>query len=257
MKTFKDFWIKSHDVPIQEKLDEVKTDVHDLDEKLDQYETAGGTKKSMFDGFTKPGPSIHSSKWDDCVKNVSVSNPSANAYAVCTAQLGEESFKSEHRDLAYVKSEISKAKKEMNKVGISIAGPVPNSLLAEQDLEGKTKSTILSTTAKQLDKIADKADEMTEDSQHTEEQVLLADKIESLQQKRQKAMLSERKKSFKQNWKDVNKKMSSFDAEKRAYEMAENGTNPSAIKTFLQNQDLKSDLITIIMIKVKKIISNE
>lgn len=50
-KNFKDFWTKkSHDVPIQAELDEVKEDVHELDEAVDQYEDA--------DGNLKPGVSV-------------------------------------------------------------------------------------------------------------------------------------------------------------------------------------------------------
>lgn len=41
----------------------------------------------------KPGEGTHSAKWDRCVEDVKRDNPSANAYAVCTAQLGEESFR--------------------------------------------------------------------------------------------------------------------------------------------------------------------
>jgi hypothetical protein len=40
---------KSHDVDIQDKLEEVETMVHDMDEKLDTYETASGTKKSQVE----------------------------------------------------------------------------------------------------------------------------------------------------------------------------------------------------------------
>lgn len=52
----------------------------------------------------KPGPdSTHTDKWDRCVEHVKQKNPSANAYAVCTAAMGKEgTFKSEN-DLAFVK----------------------------------------------------------------------------------------------------------------------------------------------------------
>lgn len=105
-------------------------------------------KKGMLNGedeydpnkFTqKPGPSIHTTKWDDCVREARENNPKANAYAVCTAKLGEQSFKSQYQHLAYAKAEIAKARKEVIKMGIGEAGAIPNSLLAEQDLEGEEK----------------------------------------------------------------------------------------------------------------------
>lgn len=220
--TFKDFWTKkSHDIPIQEELDEVKDDVHELDEQVDQYEDADGNLKpgvsvgkntvhityddsgvpvnsyvdkdmkvvgkpdehqgagkivrwaakqpgvvgraaASFDSWrsqrqgggiydemndeknkgifpqmqvSKPGPSIHTDKWDRCVADINAKG-GANAYAVCTAQLGETAFKSEYRHLSYTKSLIEKARKELVKMGIADAGGVPNSLLARQDLEG-------------------------------------------------------------------------------------------------------------------------
>jgi hypothetical protein len=85
----------------------------------------------------KPGPTIHSEKWDDCVREVQGKNAKANAYAVCTVQLGEDAFKSEFKHMAYVKAEIKKAQKEVEKMGIEFAGPTPTSLLARQDLEGE------------------------------------------------------------------------------------------------------------------------
>ena len=83
-------------------------------------------------GVEKTGPSIHSAKWDECVADVKAKDSGKNAYAICTAKLNEESFKSQFKDLAYAKSEIKKARKA---VGIGFAGDVPESLLAEQDLE--------------------------------------------------------------------------------------------------------------------------
>jgi hypothetical protein len=40
----------------------------------------------------KPGEGTHSEKFDRCVEHVKESNPTANAFAVCTAQLGEDAF---------------------------------------------------------------------------------------------------------------------------------------------------------------------
>lgn len=81
----------------------------------------------------KPGVSIHTPKWDECVAQVKAKG-GADPYAVCTAQLGEESFKSEYRGLAYTKSVVKNAKRYL-KMNVAGAGPVPNSLLAGQDLE--------------------------------------------------------------------------------------------------------------------------
>jgi hypothetical protein len=205
MSKFKEFW-KSHDVGVQDELDNVKEEVHEMDEQLDtiEEESKPGAEKGMeheahrllndkdyqdreweklseyerqqrpkemarrnaqksVDNTTarnedfetekastngevdnphaeenemveKPGESIHSAKFDDCVRDVQSKNPKANAYAVCVAQLGDEAFKSEHRHKAYIKSKIKEAKKEM---GIGFAGPTPESLLARQDMEAE------------------------------------------------------------------------------------------------------------------------
>lgn len=81
----------------------------------------------------KPGSSVHTSKWDRCVEHVEQNSDGVNAYAVCTAMLGNDSFKSMD-DVGFEE----KIKYYMEKLGIAGAGPIPNSLLAEQDLEGET-----------------------------------------------------------------------------------------------------------------------
>jgi len=80
------------------------------------------------------GDATHSTKWDDCVKEAQAKNPKSNVYAICTAQLGEESFKSQYRHLASMRKEIREARKAVGTSGF--AGGIPNSLLADQDLEG-------------------------------------------------------------------------------------------------------------------------
>ena len=97
----------------------------------------------------KPGESIHSKKWDDCVEHVKANNSGANAYAVCTAMLGEDAFKSMEGPEFLAKVDefihrlnITDGIKE-KAVTTGDAGPIPNSLLARQDLEGKKrKSTV-------------------------------------------------------------------------------------------------------------------
>lgn len=132
---FKEHWNKmnkTHDIPIQQKLDEVKDEVHELDEKLDTYETAGGSKKA---------------------------------------------------------------------IGTADAGPVPNSLLARQDLE--TSKGAIETTGKKLEQEAEKA----EDAETKKEKNEIVDRIKNIQIKRQKAVLAEREsetnKSFKTLWKKI------------------------------------------------------
>lgn len=123
MSKFTDFWKnlsrKSHDVEIQETLDGVKEDVHELDEKLDQYETAGGTKKARVE---KPGSASHSAKWDRCVAHVKENNSSADPYAVCTAMLGDETFKA--MDESKFNAVLDKA---LNTIGIVAGGPMKGS----------------------------------------------------------------------------------------------------------------------------------
>lgn len=82
----------------------------------------------------KPGASIHTPKWDRCVAQVESASEGANAYAVCTAMMGDESFKSMDENAVG-----EKMKFYMQKLGIAVAGPVPNSLLARQDLEPTSK----------------------------------------------------------------------------------------------------------------------
>lgn len=183
MSKFKDHWNsinKTHDIPIQEELDDVKDMVHEMDERLDQYETAGGTKK---------------------------------------AQSTKKTF------------------------GTANAGPIPNSKLADQDLEGETRKSVaecpscgfpivmitrfdgqdfvsyknqiarnhcvcsknsFEQTGKQLQTVAEKAEEVETTKQKTQ----LIGKIKEIQLKRQKAVITEREettsKSFRDLWKKTN-----------------------------------------------------
>lgn len=91
----------------------------------------------------KPGGASHTAKWDRCVSHVKSSNPSADPYAVCTAMLGDESFKA--MDEAKFNGIIDKALEGMEKDGFGVggfgiagAGPIPESKLARQDLEGSS-----------------------------------------------------------------------------------------------------------------------
>ncbi len=255
MKSFNHFW-KSHDVHVQEELDEVKDEVHEMDEALDEIEEISQPKEKTR--TEKPGESIHSAKWDDCVAEVKASGTGKNAYAVCTAQLGDEAFKSQYHGLVS-KHQVEKAQKELKKFGIEEAGPVPNSLLARQDLEDETEKSfnqvwkdssrgitteyykgykidiyveltgemyviamsmefssvvaakkaidtfLLKKSAinndEKIEEIGDKGKDEDEGDQE-----VLADKIESLQGKRQKATISERQKSFNQMWKEKNER---------------------------------------------------
>ncbi len=85
----------------------------------------------------KPGGSTHTAKWDRCVAHVKANNGDADPYAVCTAMLGDESFKT--MDEEKFNSTIDKALEKLGSFGIAGAGPIPSSLLARQDLEGTTK----------------------------------------------------------------------------------------------------------------------
>lgn len=239
MSKFKDLWMnKTHDIPIQEDLDGVKDEVHELDENLDNYEDATGKLKPGVhvdkdtlhvtydrngnivgshqdadveeeelihqeeENLGKPGPSIHTSEWDSCVQDVKAGGNADNAYAVCTAKLGESAFKSQYRHLEYVKSQIKKARKEM---GVGFAGNVPESLLAAQDLLGEYQdddeereeteklpdnSTYKADVASndELSVLASKA----EDADTKNEKDTLSDRIKQVQMNRQKAALKYR-----------------------------------------------------------------
>lgn len=83
----------------------------------------------------------HSAKWDSCIAQVQNGRSDADPYAVCTAMLGTEAFKSMDNN-----SFKDKIKFYMQKLGIAGAGPVPNSLMASQDLEPTTEKSIQKST---------------------------------------------------------------------------------------------------------------
>ena len=50
---------------------------------------------------SNPGPrSVHTAKWDDCVKHVKEKGTAADPYAVCTAAMGEMAIRKPHRRTA-------------------------------------------------------------------------------------------------------------------------------------------------------------
>src|SRR5579872_701926 len=105
--------------------------------------------KDIWKGlFEKPGASTHTAKWDRCVEHVKANGKGVNAYAVCTAMLGDESFKSIESDADF----MQKMDEYMTTLGIklkqksvdtSFAGATPKSLLARQDLETKEKVMLI------------------------------------------------------------------------------------------------------------------
>lgn len=92
-------------------------------------------KKATGQLVEKPGNSTHTAAWDRCVEHVKNEKGSKNAYAICTAAMGNESFKSISADDPDFIKEVDLF---MEKLGIAGAGPVPNSLLSRQDLERET-----------------------------------------------------------------------------------------------------------------------
>lgn len=170
----------------------------------------------------KPGASVHSQKFDRCVEHVQSRGGAKNAYAICTAALGDAAFKSvSENDPSFVK-ELDVF---LHKLGIAGAGPVPNSLLARQDLEGTEK--VQKTLTKDCDEhLQELLDEAKDEAHELDEKVHAAegetttkgpvetttrelhnivDKIKDIQVRRQKATIAERSKestgkSFKQVW---------------------------------------------------------
>lgn len=99
-------------------------------------QTLVGAQKSMV-------KTSHTDRWDRCVEHVKGNSPGADPFAVCTAMLGDESFKA--MEEPKFNEMIDKALEQMGKdsfgiggIGISAAGPIPESKLARQDLEGST-----------------------------------------------------------------------------------------------------------------------
>lgn len=93
-------------------------------------------RKSVGGLLQKPGGSVHTAKWDRCIEHVRSTNSGADPYAVCTAMLGDESFKA--MDEVQFNGMIDKALEKLGSFGIAGAGPIPESKLARQDLEGST-----------------------------------------------------------------------------------------------------------------------
>jgi hypothetical protein len=98
--------------------------------------------------FAKPGDTAHTAKWDSCVEAVKRKGGGANAYAVCTAALGDDTLKSmvpgaefEAKMQEYISTlRISSGVKE-KAVDTAYAGGTPKSDLARQDLEGSTEKS--------------------------------------------------------------------------------------------------------------------
>ncbi len=84
----------------------------------------------------KPGDSQHSEKWDRCVADVKASGKGDSAYAICTAAMKSIDKSMSDDDFA------NKIKYYMQKLGIAEAGPIPNTLLSRQDLEGETRKSL-------------------------------------------------------------------------------------------------------------------
>lgn len=85
--------------------------------------------------FTKPGAGTHSAKFDRCVASVKKNTPGADAYAVCTSVLGDEAI-SKMDDKKF--DEV--LDKALGSFGIANAGPIPESKLSRQNLEGSSLS---------------------------------------------------------------------------------------------------------------------
>lgn len=85
----------------------------------------------------------------------------------------------------------SNGPKKVGKMGIDYAGDIPNSLLADQDLEDSTTKNAIDTTTKELAE----AEKDAKDAETTSEKDDVVDNIKAIQVKRQKAVLNAREKS--------------------------------------------------------------
>lgn len=119
----------------------------------------------------------------------------------------EKEGEDKYRDIAETFDEMAddEAKhaqklEEVGKMGVEGAGPVPESGLAGQDLEGETRKSADST--KKLENIADKAEDVTTEKQAD----ALVNKLKSIQEQRQNAQLRARgatRKSFKADYPSI------------------------------------------------------
>ena len=185
-------------------------------------------KREMME---KPGTAIHSPKWDSCVEHVKQSKGGKNAYAICTEMLGDESMKAigdedflakvdEYIETLGISSGVKNASRQTKKdVSAGYAGDVPNSLLADQDLEGTTKASPRSQSHEQrvdLNEVTkDQVDEAKKDLIEAAEDTdaskkTIAERIIEAQKKTMGATISARQragdavgKSFSEVWKNL------------------------------------------------------
>lgn len=93
------------------------------------------TKPSIFARFWKGvNTSTAGTRYERLMSYIGKIGGDVNAYAVCTAMLGDNTFKSMNDDDFMKEVEVM-----LRKLGISGAGAVPNSLLSMQDLEPREK----------------------------------------------------------------------------------------------------------------------
>lgn len=127
-------------------------------------DTNGGTQyrffanESQFNQFKEEGLDIRNvrmmakgidqsivekpEKFERCVQHVKANNPGANAYAVCNAVLSDKAFA--NKSVPFLTGLLDRAIKDM---GIAAAGPIPESKLAGQDLEGTATTKSLPFTS--------------------------------------------------------------------------------------------------------------
>jgi len=164
-KEFKKLWKGMQDMIADEETGEEK--YRDIAETFDEMADDEAEHKAKLEGINK-------------AEN--------NPWAICHAQgLEGEKFEScvlQIKEKLGIKKEITE--KDFN---ISNAGSIPNSKLAEQDLEGEArKSDVITNTQEKLEEIKEK----TEDPKVVEEKQDLVSKMKEIQIKRQKATIKQR-----------------------------------------------------------------
>ncbi len=115
------------------------------DAEMQQFEQETGIKVKVMTKSISKGLVEKPEKFDRCVESVKQNNPGANSYAVCNAMLSDKSFSQMEE-----KSLFSLIGKALGQIGITAGGPIPNSLLARQDLEDDEEETHKSTAIQSL-----------------------------------------------------------------------------------------------------------
>jgi len=137
---------------------------------------------------------IHSDKWKRCVKQVQTNNPEVDAYAICTAQLGAESFKSN----TYIKM-VEEKKKEEVKTDDTIKQDGEDMTPETSEVSQEDMMKLIQTLMDRLDEVeATIAGKTEEDKAEDEEEPMTEDEEEKKKSEEEESKEEEQKEKPKE-----------------------------------------------------------